>query len=201
MNKFRVIFYRAKRDGHALDDGINVWTAIWNVPLDFWKKGYKERINAWWKGCYSHVEIWWPDVKGMFICNPKQKPFQWCIHGQMFTSTMRGDAKGTVIRPASEVLKNPSRWDYIEIEVDEAVLEMAKEGARFQAKTNKGYDFLLISSFFIPIRIHDKKKAICSTRVQRFCRWCGVFDKFHIWSPRRLSRKLVKKGYKIKSLV
>ena len=121
--KFRLIFYKAKFDGHLLDDAIAQWTRMFNgvfVPL------------------YSHVEVWWPDENGEFTythVNMKYRnPIGDTVYlGETYTSTMRGDNNGTVIRPASDILKHPERWDYMEFEVDDEIFNMAKANARYRA--------------------------------------------------------------------
>jgi len=175
----RVLFYKAEKDGHWLDDGISGWTKLfnWNTPP------------------YSHVEIHWPGPEG--FASPVQSTIPL---GECYTSTMRGDNNGTVVRPAHEVLKNPSRWDYVKINVSGIDLEVAKGLARLAVKANSGYDFFCILGFFLPFRVRSKEKNICSEAAQNFLVWCKVFPEKKIWSPRRLSKKLTDAGYKITSL-
>ena len=175
--KIRVLFYKAQKDGHVVDDGISLWTKLfnWNTPP------------------YSHVEIWWPDKDGKFT-NPYVGNSATPV-GECFTSTMRGEDNGTVIRPAGEVLTHPKRWDYIEITVAEEDALTAKGLALLAAQANSGYDFFCILGFFLPFRVRSKEKNICSEAVQKFLVWCKVFPKKKIWSPRRLSKQLDKLGY------
>lgn len=175
--KIRVLFYRAARDGHPLDDAISMWTKLWN----------------WGTEPYSHTEIWWPgkDDEGLV---------DWYA-GECFTSTMRPPDKGTVIRDASRVLTHPSRWDFCEINVSADLLHSAMAMAWIYTAGNKGYDFACILGFFLPFRIRNKDKMICSEAVQAFLVWCGIFPDLKVWSPRRLSRKLTKLGLEIKPLV
>ena len=200
--KIRVLFYRAERDGHWLDDGISLWTKLFN----------------WKTKPYSHCEIWWPDADGRFetvsdkieaSCKSDAGGTTYTIempptvkyHGECFTSTMRGKHNGTVIRPAYTVLTHPERWDYCEILVSDNVGEMAKENARLFAENNEGYDLLCILGFFLPWRLRSYDKDICSEVVQKFLCWCRVFSEFKVWSPRRLSTKVIAKGYKIVPLI
>lgn len=162
MKTFRVLSYRAERDGHCLDDGISLWTKLFN----------------WKTPPYSHAEIWLLD------------------EDKCFTSTMRGEWNGTVIRPASEVLTHPERWDYFEIQVEVAVYNAAVQKARLAAEANKGYDKPALLSFFFPIRFGSKGKDICSEVTERFLVWCDVFDKETKPSPRRLARNLMRLGYR-----
>jgi len=198
--KIRVLFYKAQKDGHMVDDGISLWTKLfnWNTPP------------------YSHVEIWWPDkidgfdkacVPGRATCECSggtttvtmdYTDTEYC--GRCFTSTMRGEDNGTVLRSANEVLTHPKRWDYIEITVAEEDALTAKGLARLAAQANSGYDFFCILGFFLPFRVRSKEKNICSEAVQKFLVWCKVFPKKKIWSPRRLSKQLDKLGYTTTSL-
>ncbi len=135
----------------------------------------------WGTGSYSHVEL--EDVQ---------------TH-MMYTSTMRGDAKGVVKRPASEVLKKPGRWDVCEIECEQEDYELMITHADLMVKNNAGCDFKVAMSFFWFWRVHDASKYICSEAVNCWIgwlirKWIGG-DKCP--SPRRLSRWLIKKGYKI----
>ena len=181
--KLRVLFYRAERDGHWLDDGISLWT----------------KLFIWKTKPYSHCEVWWPDAEGRFLNEGSDGVglFFTGFAGECFTSTMRGKHNGTVIRPAYTVLTHPERWDYCEILVSDNVGEMAKENARLFAENNEGYDLLCILGFFLPWRLRSYDKDICSEVVQKFLCWCRVFSEFKVWSPRRLSAKLIEKGYKI----
>ena len=175
--KVRVLFYRAERDGHAIDDAISLWTKLFN----------------WHTPPYSHCEIWWPT-------ETYPRHFDWKA-GRCFTSTMRGDDNGTVIRPASDVLTHPERWDYIEIDVDPIKLAAAIGLAQLFAKQNKGYDILCLLGFFFPWRLRNKKKDICSEVCQKFLVWCGIFPDYKVWSPRRLSARTVEAtGCPLKSL-
>lgn len=170
--KIRVLFYRAERDGHWIDDAISLWTKLWN----------------WRTSPYSHCEVWWPDWDGDFT------------KGHCFTSTMRGNDNGTVIRPASSVLTHPDRWDYIEMMMDDLKFTEAKNAARLASIANKGYDKLCLLGFFLPWRLRNEKKNICSEAVQKFLKWGGVFPEYKVWSPRRLSAKLINMGYEIQRI-
>ncbi len=190
--KIRIIFYKARiGDKHWLDDAISLWTGIFNMGT----------------GPYSHVELWVPgDVipHGIQFCNPvrctrKLEPIDY--YGTCYTSTMRGDAKGVVKRPASKVLKNPKRWDYCELGVEEEDYNRMIRPADNLIKHGKGYDFRAIASFFWFRRVHEDDKWICSELVYLLLIWCRVFKGEVLCpSPRRLSRWLTKRGYVIKPL-
>ncbi len=169
--RIRVLFYKAMRDGHIVDDGISLWTKLfnWNTPP------------------YSHVEIWWP------LCGSFSKGF-------CFTSTMRGEDNGTTVRPASEVLTHPERWDYVEILVDDDIANMAIARAREAAHNNKGYDKWALASFFGFRNAGSEGKDICSEVAYMFLVWCFVFFSKGRPSPRRLYKWLKKLGYRARPL-
>jgi len=177
--KIRSVFYKAKRDGHVLDDGISAWTKLFN----------------WGTGPYSHVEIWW-DWLDKFVIDGE-------IGGLCYTSTMRGRNNGTVIRPACDVFKNPNRWDYAEFEVPKPNAAHAVLVAKREVNRNEGYDKATIASFFWPWRFGSKTKAICSERGYQFLWDCDLFpkrDRTKRPSPRRLSRWIEDLGVEIRPL-
>jgi len=112
---------------------------------------------------------------------------------------MRGDLNGTVIRPASEVLKHPGRWSYMEIEVKDVLYEKAVRWAHCMARDNKGYNKRMIASFFNPFKkriVTDDDMYICSVAVQGWHWVLDMFDDWYIWSPLKLWYKLDEMGYK-----
>ena len=191
---------------------------LYKTPKFKWKYRYNWLISIWTRSWYSHTEIWTPDDYGEFrgvvvggmttrtdaigntITSYAHKDIS---VGTCWTSTTRGNANGTVKRDASEVLKHPENWDYVEIEVD---LEnynydyfmgyMEKE-----VKANKGYSRWDLLKFISPIHFPDKKRNICSEFVNNALAEASVFEKRGIISPKKLAKKLQKKGYKIQSLV
>lgn len=186
--KIRVLFYKAKWDGHLLDDGISLWTGIFN----------------WGTGPYSHAEIWIPNNDGefhrRFDSDDPRNDFGYYHAGWCYTSTMRDDVNGVVKRPAAQVLKHLDRWDYIEIEVEDGKFDVIKKWMDLEVKNNDGYDVWCIVSFFWYKRVFAGNKFICS-EFCAFVLWIrGIFKKPRCPSPRRLSRWLVDKGYKIQSL-
>ncbi len=230
--KLRVLFYKAKWDGHLLDDLISSWTWLFNMGT----------------GPYSHAEIWIPDENsydddgfyGMYEKSyyPESRTVMTWKNwkGTCYTSTMRkgvclqckgtrgylfynhileedeflkcpkckgkGEIKysGVVARPAAEVLKHPGRWCYVEIEVTQDAYDNLIEGMDGSVKDNPGYDIWCILSFFWYKRLFAGKKFICSEFCQAALFIVGVFKELRCPSPRRLSRWLVDKGYKIHSL-
>lgn len=175
--KYRIIFYKPKWfDGHLVDNVIEVVTKIpnWNSP------------NA------SHVEVWLPDSNGSFYLNPfiltKYDANGFCWRGTMLTSTMRGDDNGTVMRPASGILKNPKRWFYFELECDEADFDIAMQWAVTAVGNNQGYGKRTLLKF-IGICWPDKLRNICSQVAHKFAVLCeNMPQPPKTPSPRRLAR-------------
>ena len=123
----------------------------------------------------------------------------------MFTSTMRGDNNGTVLRPASDVLKHPDRWYITEIEVPDDLYRIARNWAKIRVACNGGYDKKTIASFFWPwgrFGSADKEQAICSERCYQFLCECGIFrDKTRCPSPRRLCKWMAELKYTTRPLL
>lgn len=191
--KIRVLFYRARiGDKHALDDAISLWTGLFN----------------WGTGPYSHCELWVPREDGEFghdetkrLNNNWVRTSHYPWQGTCYTSTLRGDSKGVVKRPPSEILKNPGRWDYCEIEIRPSLYEgginylMARIGKKIK------YAFKTIASYFLPIRLHEEDADVCSELIYDVLVIWAIFSaKNKCPSPRRLSRWLTKRGYKINPL-
>ena len=175
---------------------------FYSVPKLFKKppKGstrWKEYVKAL-KYNYSHVEIWIPDEDGRFKsilnigqpCSHKgclahcSHPCEFCGRisgnhylGQCFSSTTRGDAEGVRFAPASEVLKHPERWDYIEVEVDDERFEVALDEAK--RLVGNGYDYGYIISFLQPFIVQKESDWACS----EFCDWFGFLN--HIPTHRK----------------
>jgi hypothetical protein len=152
--KIRFLFYRAKfewrnflktRRIRLIDDLISWWTWPWNIGTP----------------PYAHVEVWLPDEVDGFT-------HPWCYRsrfpdyaGTCYTSTMRGEANGTVKRPASEVLTHPERWDYKEYDIRPRRYRAGLAWLEKQVKENKGYDKKASLSHLTPWRFHDKDKNNC----------------------------------------
>ncbi|HEB31341.1 MAG TPA: hypothetical protein ENI15_10775, partial [Spirochaetes bacterium] len=161
--KVRWLFYRAKfewrsflktRKVHLVDDVINVWTCLINLPVVIWEERSLRHPKKWaagvWqfiKACFSHVEIWTPDADGRFggksvdiVGNGKWERTTFSPYlGTCWTSTMRDGMVGTCSRPASEVILHPERWEYIEFEVNEHDYNRGVFWMCRKVKDNKGY--------------------------------------------------------------
>ena len=217
MKKVRFVFYRAKLDIinvirrkrklHLVDDGISLWTGLFN----------------WGTPPYSHMSVWIPNANGEFVYEVDLLPagrdnldilkagYEYL--GTCYTSTMRGDANGTVSRPASGVFKNPKRWEYIEFEVTDESFEEAKHWADERVRLNKGYSKRDLLRFAMPLwmlkklKLDDPEREICSEHGEG---WAAllVHDGFKgltmqfsllnyilIRSPRRLWRDLVRRHH------
>jgi len=111
--------------------------------------------------------------------------------GQCFSSTTRGDANGVRYAPASEVLKHPERWRYIEFEVDNEMWAVVKKD--MNKKVGNKYDFVAVTTGFItPIMIDPEDKNYCS----EICCWVKfLLYVLNRWwkrvSPRRSAMLLV----------
>ncbi len=209
MKTVRFVFYlakfdiinviRRKRKLHLVDDGISWWTGLFN----------------WFTPPYSHSEVWIQNEFGYFIqigTMSAEVPFINFL-GNCYTSTMRGDANGTVSRPASGVFKNPKRWEYVEFEVTDESFEEAKHWADERVRLNKGYSLRDLRRFALPLWLlkkfkwDDPDREICSEHGEG---WAAllVHDGFKgltmqfsllnyilIRSPRRLWRDLVRRHH------
>lgn len=191
--KYRIIFYRPALDKHWIDDIISLGTKFcnWNTPRA------------------SHVEVWMGrENGGQFDCRVRSSYVFGNIQGdedeyhetkyfgKMFTSTMRGDYNGTVIRDANKILKNPNRWFYYELECDDADFELALHWAENACRDNKGYAKKTLLKF-IGLNCIDKNRNICSQVCHKFAVLCGNLEQPpKIPSPRRLIKWLEKAGYK-----
>jgi hypothetical protein len=158
---------------------------------------------------YSHEELWIPDENYPNFysgfggqddwSSQVHREKRYIFYGQCLSSTTRGDADGVRFAPASEVLKHPERWDYIECDVDLERLEVAMQEAK--KLVGKKYDFRGIFGFVNPIPIQDSKKWYCS----EICDWLkvllGIYPKrYKRISPRRAAYILAKKYGEPKSL-
>ncbi len=143
----------------------------------------------------SHTSLWEPNENGKFDCD-------WEVtapgpYGQCWTSTTRGDANGTVVRPAPGVLDHPENWYYTEHETDKFLFNYAKTFADARVNANKGYSWRDLSRFIMPLwlmkglRLADNGREICSEHVAQWMVDMGVLDKITIPSPRRLCKAVV----------
>jgi len=95
---------------------------------------------------YSHVEI----------------GFEGTNEWSYYSSTLRGDSKGTRWIRESAVIKHPYRWDVYEIEVDYVVHMMS----RANSIVGNDYDLWGLIGFILPFGLfNSKKKWYCSEAV------------------------------------
>jgi hypothetical protein len=188
--KYRVAFYKPALDKHLIDNVISIGTKLWN----------------WNSPECSHVEGWSPDDRGKFYYYGWQPDWDRSLDtpdkacGKMFTSTMRGEDNGTVIRPAAGILKHPERWFYYEIEISDEDYAVGMKWAEDQCAKNKGYAKRTLLKF-IGINWADPERNICSQAVHNLLVEFGVLpEPFKIPSPRRLAKMLEAKGYERKEL-
>ncbi len=194
--KIRFLFYRAKfefrnflrtRQIRLMDDLISAWTWPWNIGT----------------GPYGHAEVWTQGKVDGYPCFTVQHigARNLAYVGTCYTSTLRDNYKGTCKRPASEVLKHPERWDYIEFDLPEDLYYATLAWMEIQVENNQGYDKKAIISFFWPKRFHNADKFICSEFCYRAAIEAGIlpFGKPNtVPSPRRLSKMLQGKIVRLK---
>ena len=156
--KLRSLYHKGTGEGIF---SVGRWIILWT--------GFLGLFHSRWKSLpfnYSHEELWIPDDKGFFHSPWVQvadKRIRY--YGQCFSSTTRGDAEGVRFAPASEVLKHPERWDYIEFEVDDEW--WADYLDEMKQEVGKKYDFMGISGFILPFGQQDDNKWYCS----EICCW------------------------------
>ena len=187
--KSRTLFYVRQFDWHLVDDVIAIVTLL-------------DPAN-WGTESYIHAEKWRSDCSGRFV--DKRGGYV----GTLFTSTLRGDNKGTVIRPAREVLRKPENWHCCEVEHRSSNYWAAMQWAHEQARTNRGYGFRDLGKHIgIPF-LSDPLRNICSEAVHNFdvkggANFDGQGDEFKEMGcpdPRTLSRLYEKAGITIKPLI
>jgi hypothetical protein len=117
--------------------------------------------------------------------NPR--PIDWW-NGDCYTSTMRDEFDGTVVRSVKEVILDRSRWDYVEIEAPtHEHFKQAMVWAAREVATNTGYSRADLA-VVIPIARHfikKNKRNICSEFVDIFMVRCGSLIEHRLMSPRR----------------
>jgi hypothetical protein len=143
---------------------------------------------------YSHAETGLPDEFGNFEYESDHPSDQGVIYyrGQCFSSTTRGEDNGVRFAPASEVLKHPKRWSYIEVEVNEKRLELVRKW--MVSQQDKLYDYAGIIGFFTPWNTHHARKWYCSEICASAAFKLFMLDKlYRRISPRRLAKVLAEK--------
>ena len=113
----------------------------------------------------SHCEVWE---------KLPERPFSWetqpktttRFSGNLWTSTTRGKANGTVVRPAAGVLDHPENWYYTEHEVKKSAFDYAK--AQAQKRRGKTYSWRDLFRYIMPLwllkktGVADNGRWICS---------------------------------------
>ena len=187
--KLRILFHNPKGE-HGIGKAIVGLTWVYGLFYGGWQAL---------KYHFSHVEVWIADENGNFsepYFIAGEGPRRTRYLGKCFSSTTRGDWNGVRFAPASEVLKHPERWSYIEIEVDDERFEEAIGFASLEV--DKPYDFLAILGFVIPFGVQNKAKWYCSEICSWFISLCkGERWQFKRISPRRMAYNWVKAGYKL----
>ena len=171
---------------------IGRWIIGWTWVLGlFYGKGKALKYN------YSHEELWIPEALGRFTLpsavgtiKDKDEVGSRVVAGQCFSSTTRGDAEGVRFAPASDVLKHPERWKYIEFEVPDEHWKATKDW--LELEVGKPYDFWGAAGFVLPVIKQTNKLWFCS----EICDWIKyslcIFSKRHQpISPRRSAMLMV----------
>lgn len=163
-----------------------------NIQLLFRKVGKKDEffqfvialytrllpVNWFTKGFYSHVELHFVERL------------------ECFSSANKGNFTGVRFDKTCNVIKSPSKWDCIEIELTNEAEQKLYDACKL--KEGIPYDWLAIFGFAIPIGIQDKKRFYCSEVVARCLYEAGIYlVKHNIISPVRLSN-LASKYFKKK---
>lgn len=188
--KIRILLHKPKR-WDILGQAIRFWTGLISA---------KNRTA----GPYDHAEVWTPNT----IVPVKPESLQFGVTmdrfypaGTCWTSTLKDKARGTVKRPASDVIHNPARWDYIEFDLTEGQHDDLMGYMELQVGINKGYGIFDFAKFFgLGWLIRDKSRNICSEFVNNALWQADVVDKFGVVSPRRLAYLLNAKGYETRPL-
>ncbi|MCE5185058.1 MAG: hypothetical protein LLF76_02910 [Planctomycetaceae bacterium] len=199
MQRVRFLFHRAKMgDGHAIDDGINLWTTIWNPGV--WFKPFLRS---------SHAEVWQPYDDCFTVAEYKLKHGHiqpWMkdrrFIGRCYTSTMGAiggmnrKGNGVVVRPAHAILdQHPNRWYFYETEITTQALATANTWANKLVLNNPGYGLAEIASFFLPWRINTPR-MICSEFTSNWAAQAGLpFGDNKVPEPVKLSLRIYAQGY------
>jgi hypothetical protein len=177
-----MLFHKSKwGDGHILDNIISVVTYVFEVV----KSGFRK----WKTPDADHVEVWLPYAgsKGSTFSTPADEYQNGFLSGKMFSSTMRGKAKGTRFTDADGFIKHPNRWFWYEFECAEPDFDIAMAWALNEVANNKGYGKRTTLKF-IGINWIDKLRNICSQVAHKFAVLCENMEQPpRIPSPRRLA--------------
>lgn len=193
--RIRILFYRAGlKDSFGIDDLISMWSGLWP--------------GNWGTGPYSHCELMFYDRNfdnefAKLAHNYRMSNLTclgYPLRGICYSSATRGKFTGVRFALIDEVLKNKSRWDYIDIDLSEALEQILWDECR--KLEGAKYDFLGIfgkTTFFTDF-IQSYNRWYCSEVVDYVLTQIGVFNKHNRLSPRAFSRKVVKDWGKLSNL-
>lgn len=193
---------------------------FYKTPKFKWKYWVNWLISIRTMSKYSHCELQDPREDGKFSelikkSDAKGEIFTACnyttvtitepvyelkFYGTCYTSTMRGDDNGTVKRDASLVLDHPENWDYIEIPLTDEQYASLITWMDYAVKHNKGYAMWDIMKFVSPVHFADNLRNICSEFCNNGTCAVNILKGWGIISPKAWLKKLLKCGYKVKSL-
>ena len=177
----RSLYHTGKGEGLTVGRLIICWT--WVLALFYSKKALK--LN------FSHEELHVPNALGKFKMYGKPV-------GQCFSSTTRGDAQGVRFAPASQVLRHPERWKYIEFEVDDDKWRSIQSWMR--ALVGRKYDFVGVRGFVIPFVPQNNNEWYCSEICCGIKRRLGIATDKPPISPRRSALLMIEQGLELKGV-
>ena len=189
--EYHDLWYIAKwGDGDVVDNAIQLATKLpnWNAPP------------------ITHYSLWTPDWEGTFRFsltgnrNSDGTKMELGVGylGACWTSTTRGDNNGTVVRPASGVLKHPERWLYTKNVVNLESFRYARFEATARVSGNLGYAWRNLLRYGMPLwmfrglGLEDKDRETCSQHGEHWKIDMGQLADDLIRSPRRLWHDTVK---------
>jgi hypothetical protein len=187
MKSIRLLGYLPEYgDGHCIDNLIDEYTHIFNLNVP-------KALRC------SHTELWFPEG-GQWYQDTTNK-----FLGQCHTSTMRGKDNGVVMRPASVILDNPKRWDYMEIPVNDAEYRKLYDFCAYRASLGIKYGTITFLRFFTPRWNYDPEHPICSGECWYNMRECldrnnnatlmDALEKVNTPSPTRLYHRIWQCGF------
>jgi hypothetical protein len=196
MKTIRILFYKPDKKSGWISRGIGWWSKLWNKPLV-------------WLPDYSHVELEFCDrpqnltaehaktAKENKTDNSANSAVSAVKSGICFSSATyrkgRQEITGVRMAPASQILKNPEHWDYIEIQIHEVVEQKLFDEA--WSHCGQGYDYLAILGFCLPWHFQDDHRWYCSEIVNHVMWMAGLIDEPRRWSPLASAGMYLAAGY------
>ena len=192
--KIRALFRRTSPGDYNFSRLIGWWTKLFNPRLKFLPN-------------YSHAELEFCDEayyegggKPQIVYKTRHDVLggEYLNWGLCFSSaryeTAQSYETGVRFVPSKNVLIKPENWDYIEIEVTPKEALIIFEAAR--SIIGKGYDWIAILGFALPVRCQINGWWFCSEAVN----WVlshvpRILDKVYRWSPLASAGLLLDRGF------